>query len=203
MRQMVRTLIRSFQFLTLATVAMGTLLGAPGDADPRLMEADPALEKQTEIRPSSIPGAGNGLFALVRIKEGQTIGTYGGRLIRADEYPKGNAYIATIKECAYKAAGVYRYIDGKDTPSHVTRINFAPSKINGKSTQLQNSRIKQLCEAPYFIFVANRDIEPGEEIMSSYGPSYHYDRFMNIKAVQDFFCNKAKIDCSAGFKYDH
>lgn len=186
-----------------ATVAVAALYQLRAERDPRLLEADPKYEKQTEIRPSQIPGGGNGLYALVKIKEGETVGTYGGRLLKEDEYPSGNAYIATIKECAYKEAGPYRYIDGKETPSHVTRINFAPSKINGKDTQLQNARIKQLCKAPYFIFVANRDIEAGEEIWSSYGPSYKYNRFMKLKPVQEFFCKKAGIDCSKGFEFDH
>ena len=200
---MVRTRIRLLYPFLLLAISASALFGAPADGDPRILAPDPDLEKQTEIRPSLIPGAGNGLFALVKIKEGQTIGTYGGRLLKEGEYPKGNVYIATIKECAYKSSGDFRYIDGKDTPSHVTRINFAPSKINGTWTKLQNARIKQLCKSPYFVFVAVRDIEPGEEIMSSYGPSYNYERFMNIKPVQSFFCEKAKIDCAQGFTYDH
>ena len=38
-----------------------------------------------------------------------------------------------------------------------------PSEINGIQTDLQNATIKQICEYPYFIYIAVRDIEPGEE----------------------------------------
>jgi hypothetical protein len=38
------------------------------------------------------------------------------------------------------------------------------------NTHFQNAAIKQICEPPYFIFVALQDIEPGTEIRSSYGP---------------------------------
>lgn len=194
-----------FVRVVLIVLLLGPLASAVSteDKEPdRTLLADPKYEAQTEIRPSLIPGAGNGLFALVAIKEGEWIGTYGGRLLKKEEYPTGNAYIATIKECAYKAAGPFRYIDGKDTSSHVTRINFAPKKINGVWTKLQNARIRQLCKSPYFIFVATRDIKPGEEIMSSYGPSYNYDRFMGKKDVQQFFCKKAGIDCSSRFDFE-
>jgi len=44
---------------------------------------------------------------------------------------------------------------------NVSRINFAPNKINGIETHFQNAGIRQLCIYPYFVFVALRDIEPG------------------------------------------
>jgi hypothetical protein len=36
----------------------------------------------------------------------------------------------------------------------VSRINFAPSKINGKETDFQSAALAQLCDYPYVVFIA-------------------------------------------------
>ncbi len=191
-------------------VLCAALLALPGAA--RTAEQKPQLallrvnqqyESRTVIKKSTIPGAGNGLFAAAKIKKGEVIGELGGRLLPAADYPKGNHYIASVPECAREKLAPYRYIDAKDYGAHVSRINFAPSKINGRETHFQNAAIKQICEPPYFIFVALQDIEPGTEIWSSYGPNYDYDRFMQIPEVRDFFCGRMKIDCRQKFVYSH
>jgi len=166
-----------------------------------LLKIDKSYDKKTAVKKSTIPDAGNGLFAAVRIKKGEVIGELGGRLVRADAVPKDTHYLAAIPECAREKAGPYRYIDSKDYGAHVSRINFAPKRINGIETHFQNAAIKQLCQSPYFIFVALRDIEAGEEIWSSYGPRYDYDRFMRAPKARDFFCALARIDCRQ--KYDY
>ena len=168
-----------------------------------LLKIDQKYESRTVVKKSTIPGAGNGLYAAVKMKKGEVIGQLGGRLIAGDDYPHGNHYIATIPECAREETRPYVYIDSKDYGGHVSRINFAPSKINGKDTDFQNAAIKQLCVHPYFIFVALKDIEPGTEIWSSYGPHYDYGRFMNIPEVRDFFCGLRKIDCREGYAYSY
>jgi SET domain-containing protein len=168
-----------------------------------LLKIDKKYEAKTVVKKSTIPGAGNGLFAGVKIKKGEVIGQLGGRLIAADDYPQGNHYVATIPECAREETRPYVYIDSKDDGGHVSRINFAPSKINGRDTEFQNAAIKQLCVHPYFIFVALKDIEPGTEIWSSYGPHYDYGRFMNIPEVRDFFCGLRKIDCRERYAYSY
>jgi SET domain-containing protein len=150
-----------------------------------------------------IPNAGNGLFAAAQIKKDEVIGELGGRLVSDDNYPEGNPYIASIPECAWDKTHPYKYLDSKDYGGNVSRINFAPSKINGIETNFQNAGIKQVCEKPYFIFVALRDIEPGEEIWSSYGSKYEYDRFMMVPEVRDFFCGLLNINCAEEFTYSH
>jgi len=125
-----------------------------------LLKIDKKYETRTVVKKSTVPGAGNGLFAAVKIKKGEVIGQLGGRLVSDDDYPKGNHYLATIPECALEKTKPYKYIDSKDYGAHVSRINFAPSKINEKDTDFQNAAIKQLCDHPYFIFVALKDIAP-------------------------------------------
>ena len=168
---------------------------------PSQVKINKELDKRTVIKKSLIPGAGNGLFALVRIKKGEVIGHLGGRLL--EEFPQGNHYVGALIECAQKEAHPYKYVDSKDNGANASRINFAPSKINGIDTHFQNAGIKRLCKPPYFEFVALKDIAAGEEIWSSYGPNYDYERFMRIPEVRDFFCGLIKTDCREKFTYEH
>jgi SET domain-containing protein len=168
-----------------------------------ILKINQEYEKKTVIKKSRIPDAGNGLYAAVKIKKDETIGELGGRLVSDDDESQGNHYIASIPECAWEKTHPYKYIDAKEHGAHVSRINFAPSGINGIQTDLQNAAIKQICEYPYFIYIALRDIEPGEEIWSSYGPDYEYGNFMNIPEVRDFFCGLVKLDCRDGFTFSH
>jgi SET domain-containing protein len=167
-----------------------------------LLKINKELDKRTEVKKSLIPNGGNGLYARVPIKKGEVIGELGGRLLPADKYPQGNHYIAALLECAQKQAYPYVYLDAKDNGANVSRINFAPSKINGRDTNFQNAAIRRLCQPPYFEFYALRDIGAGEEIWSSYGPNYDYDRFMHAADVKDFFCRRAKIDCREKYSYE-
>jgi SET domain-containing protein len=167
----------------------------------RLLKINKELDKRTVIKPSRIPGSGNGLFAVVKIKKGEVIGELGGRLL--EEFPQGNHYVGALMECAQKEAHPYKYLDSKDHGANVSRINFAPNKINGVETHFQNAGIKRLCKAPYFEFVALQDIEAGAEIWSSYGPNYDYERFMRIPEVRDFFCGLIKTDCREKYSYEH
>jgi SET domain-containing protein len=155
------------------------------------------------VRKSTIPNAGNGLFAAVRIKEGEVIGELGGRLVTEDDPARSNHYIASLPECAWEKTRPYKYIDSKDYGAHVSRINFAPSEINGVQTNFQNAAIEQICQHPYFVFVALRDIEPGTEILSSYGADYEYDEFMKVPEVRHYFCGLLKIDCRKKFTYSY
>ena len=160
------------------------------------------LDKRTVIKPSAIPGSGNGLYAVVGIKKDEVIGELGGRLVTDEDYPVGNFYLASIPECAWEETEPYKFLDSKDHGGNVSRINFAPKKIKGLETNFQNAAIHQLCFYPYFIFVALKDIEPGTEIWASYGPYYSYDKFMYEPAVRDFFCGLLKTDCSEEYSFE-
>ena len=161
------------------------------------------LDRRTVIKPSKIPGAGNGLFAGVALRKGEVIGELGGQLRTEEDYPGGNYYIASIPECAWEETHPYRYLDSKHFGANVSRINFAPSKINGIDTNFQNAGIKRLCKPPYFEFVALKDIAGCEELWSSYGPNSDYERFMRIPEVRDFFCGLIKLDCREKYTYEH
>ena len=159
------------------------------------------LDRRTVIKPSKIPGAGNGLFAGVALRKGEVIGELGGQLRTEEDYPGGNYYIASIPECAWEETHPYRYLDSKHFGANVSRINFAPSKINGTKTGFQNAALVQLCVYPYVVFTALRDIDPGEEIWAGYGPHYDYS-FMAAKEVREFFCVLAKIECGEEYAFE-
>jgi len=202
MKKSIYTLI---VFLTVGFAAGGVVRRAgatPAQRKP-VLKINQEYDKRTVVKPSAIPNAGKGLFAAVKIKKGEVIGELGGRLIADNDPAKGNHYIAAIPECGWKKSRPYKSIDSKDYGGNVSRINFAPSEINGKKTHFQNAAIKQICQSPYFMFVALADIEPGAEIWSSYGPNYDYDNFMRAPAVRDFFCRLARADCQKKYSYKH
>jgi SET domain-containing protein len=186
----------------LVTKRLGTGAEKPVKLVP-VLKINKELDKQTVIKPSAIPNGGDGLYALVPIKKGEVIGELGGQLRTEEDYPTGNHYMATLLECAWEETKPYKYLDAKHFGANVSRINFAPSKINDIETHFQNAGIERLCTYPYFVFVALRDIEPGTEIWSSYGPNYDYDRFMYAPEVRGFFCGLAKIDCSKKYTFQH
>ena len=193
-------------FLFLAAPLLPTHVSMPSAQTPGkplpVLKINRELDKRTAIRPSTIPGAGNGLFAAALIKKGEVIGELGGRLVTDGDHAMGNHYIASIPQCAWKETTPYKYLDAKDYGGNVSRANFAPSKIDGIETKFQNAAIRQLCHYPYFEFVAVTDIEPGREIWTSYGPHYNYNRFMYVPEVRDFFCGKVKIDCRKRYTYE-
>ena len=194
-----------FSLLLIGIATIDVVRGAEEDKPPRLvpvLKIDEELDKRTVIKPSTIPGAGNGLYAAVAIKQGDVIGMLGGQLRSDEDYPPGNYYLASIPECAWEETKPYKYLDSKYFGAHVSRINFAPKTINGVETGFQNAALRQLCNYPYVIFVALRDLEPGKEIWASYGPYYHYDQFMYEPAVREFFCQQAKIDCRERYSFE-
>ena len=190
-----------FIVLLVASHAVVGSAETPGKTAP-VLKINKELDKRTVIRPSRIPNAGNGLFAVAFIKKGEVIGELGGRLVTDKDQAMGNHYIASIPRCAWGETKPYTSLDAKDYGGNVSRINFAPSKIDGIETHFQNAAISQLCHHPYFVFVALKDIKPGEEIWASYGSHYDYDKFMYVPEVRDFFCHKLKIDCRKKYSYE-
>ena len=191
--------------ILISTFSLDVIRADEQEQPPRLvpiLKIDEGLDKRTAIKPSLIPGGGNGLYAATAIKQGDVIGMLGGQLRTDEDYPAGNYYLASIPECAWEETKPYKYLDAKHFGAHVSRINFAPKTINGIDAGLQNAALRQLCNYPYVIFVALRDIEVGTEIWSSYGPYYPYDQFMYEPAVREFFCHQAKIDCRETYSFE-
>ena len=173
-----------------------------GRAKGPILMANPVLDQRTVIAPSKIPGSGFGLYARVRIKQGEIIGELGGQLVEEPDLENPSAYLAGLPDCAFTVVPPYRYLDSKDHGGNVSRANFAPRTINGRETNLQNAKIDRVCTSPWVLFVATRDIEAGEEIWASYGPHYYYERFMYAPPVRDFFCGLIGLDCTKEFEFE-
>lgn len=168
----------------------------------RVFTGDPALDARTYVAPSRIPGAGNGLFAARAIHKDEVIAEMGGRLVFHDRFPREKrGYLFDVPPCARRDLWPYDALDGSVHGGRASKINFAPRVINGKETGFQNARGWTMCRRPYVYFAAERDIEAGEEILTSYGPIYDYD-FMTFPEVRDHFCKIASLDCSIRFDWE-
>jgi hypothetical protein len=168
----------------------------------RVFTGDAALDGKTYVAPSRIPGAGNGLFAARDLKEGEVIAEMGGRLVFHGRVPREKrGYLFAAPSCARWDLWPYDALDGTVHGGRASRINFAPGTINGRETGFQNARGTTMCRRPYVAFRALREIPRDEEILTSYGQIYDYG-FMEYPAVQDHFCKKAGVDCTARFDWE-
>ena len=167
-----------------------------------LLKVNEELEKRTVIKPSTIPNAGNGLFAVVRIRKGEVIGELGGRFVPEEEDTSGNHYIAGILECAWKETYPYTGLDAREFGGR-SRINFAPSKINGIRYPLPERGDPAALHVSLFCLFCFARHRAGRGNLASYGPSYDYDRFMNERDVRAFFCGLLNMDCSEEYRYEH
>ena len=170
---------------------------------PHAVADDGPHPELVEIRPSHIPGAGDGLFAKTFIPKGTYIGFYEGEYVTEEEAAaiegKPSDYLFFIPDCANES--YYESIAG-DVNHYVSKVNFGPKEINGKPTDLQNVDFDLHCEEPYARLVAVRDIEAGEELLSDYGPDYPY-WFMDLPQVQDYFLGAATIEPAEEFGWDY
>jgi len=113
-----------------------------------------------EVKPSTIAGAGLGLFARCRIEVEDTIGWYTGERITWDELRagvySGSDYILALTSKHLivgegERANYTRYINHSDAPNAFLVV----------STRWKTAR-----------FEAIRVIEPGEEVFFNYGEDY-------------------------------
>lgn len=118
-------------------------------------------EEAFEIKESTIPGAGLGLFARTTIHPGDTIGPYVGKILsdaQANREPYVNSlYLVWVcKDC---------WIYGEPPYANYTRfINHDEKRPNTElvtSSRWKKARI-----------IAIRKIQPGHEIFFDYGESY-------------------------------
>ena len=122
---------------------------------PRLL-----TEQDFEVRTSTIPGIGQGLFTLTTVYRGDTIGPYTGRVL-SDAEAETEPYVSSLYNLWVcrdhwiwgegPEASYTRYINHSDEPN--ARIVV--------STRWKKARIEAL-----------RRIWPGREVFIDYGPEY-------------------------------
>jgi len=122
------------------------------------------LEKDLEIKTSTIPGAGKGLFTNVFIAKGTRIVEYKGTVTAWDVVKDDptNAYIYFVKP--------NHVIDARDHPKMMARyVNDAKGLVRTKSrtnnAQFQNDGLR-------VYIIATKNIAAGEEILVEYGKKY-------------------------------
>lgn len=128
-----------------------------------------------EVKPSKIPGAGDGLFTKKSIKKGEKIVEYLGEIIDYQEYVKRS------KEDKY---GYMLYVDKKacidaySTPHFVARYANDAKGLKRVPGLDNNSEYLIFDKRAYI--VAKRDIKVGEEIFVAYGKAYWEDVKHNL-----------------------
>ena len=122
------------------------------------------LEKQLEVKESTIPGAGLGLFTNLFIAKGTRIVEYKGRMTtwKAVEHDYKNGYIFSIDPNHVIDAKTYKKALGR-------YANDAHGLVRKKGI---NNNSRYVAEG-YKIFIeAVKDIPPASEILVSYGKEY-------------------------------
>ena len=124
------------------------------------------------VAPSTIAGAGLGLFAEQAFVEDESLGPYTGEVISFEELEagrfSGSDYLLAVSERYLIAAegpkaNYTRYINHSETPNALLIV----------SARWKSAR-----------FVATREIMPGEEIFFDYGEAYWQESAQKPVAVE-------------------
>ncbi len=113
-------------------------------------------EHHFEVAPSTISGCGEGLFSLVTLQRGDTIGPYLGKII-TDAQSERSPYIDShyllwvCRDCLIVGENYTRYVNHSAKPNAQFVV----------STRWKKARIEAL-----------KRIRPGEEIFIDYGPDF-------------------------------
>ena len=122
------------------------------------------LEKELEIRTSTIPDAGKGLFTKIPISKGTRIVEYKGTVTTWDVVKDDptNSYIYFLKP--------NHVIDARHHPRSFARyINDARGLVRSKS---RTNNAQFVNDGLRVYIVATRDIQAGEELFVEYGNKY-------------------------------
>ena len=136
---------------------------------------------RVEVRPSLIPGAGDGCFAIEDIPQGFVIDEYRGDimpLVKAERRRGGGGrFLADIESPKPDHSHLVVVVDAK-SKAPCTRANHSERFPNAYAEKMKarvdnNSRVSQS------LYVrADRFLQAGEEIFWDYGPSYPTEDFV-------------------------
>ena len=122
------------------------------------------LEKELEVKPSTIPGSGQGLFTKIFIEKGTRIIEYKGKVTTWKEVKDDwdNVYLYTINP--------RHVIDARNQKRSLARyVNDAKgiTRVKGitNNAEFYNEGLKAFV-------IATKNIQPGEEILVNYGKPY-------------------------------
>lgn len=109
------------------------------------------IEKQIEIKPSTIVKAGDGVFTKIALKKNQAIGIYTGTIVTQAQAELSN------KSIELKVPKTI-FVDGKKKGNWTSKLNH-PTGVRANVKFLQNGKI-----------ITTRSVKPGEELFVNYGP---------------------------------
>ncbi|CAH0375900.1 unnamed protein product [Pelagomonas calceolata] len=126
--------------------------------------------RRLRVAPSTVKGAGEGLFATERIAADETIGFYRGEVLTLRE-------ALQLKDRDYLMGGFgpNAHVDASKAfamPGRYVNDAFDPTRLNARFDKSRKTRSARV--------VALRDIVEGEEIFASYGRSYWSARGVDV-----------------------
>lgn len=117
-----------------------------------------------EVRPSTIPGAGRGLFALRHYHKNERVGIYRGKLLSPDDALRASKYTYfMLRPSDSKWKLEEKIIDGDCDDNDMRFINHKDDSPNCVARLLRNGSV---------CIYARRAIKPGEELFFDYGYSF-------------------------------
>jgi len=142
----------------------------PKTADEKYVERE-----LIEMRPSSVPGAGTGVFTKNDILANTDLGYYRGEHLTNEEFNKKfsdsglGTYVLTLNDPS--DSNTKFYVDGLKKGNWTSRINSPKGTMNKANIVFYtDGRV-----------VSKRNIKAGEELFVGYGPKYWNNRYWKNK----------------------
>ena len=118
------------------------------------------------VAPSTIEGAGMGVFALRDIKKNELLGEYKGKLLTQERFENKKIHLKYIWQLEDEDGDVIAYIDGANKKfSNWTRY------VNCPCTQKQEN-VKPIQRYFKMFYYSSKNIKKDDELFIWYGPEY-------------------------------
>lgn len=150
--------------------------------------------KFLEIKESTIPGAGRGVFARKRLEEGTSLGFYSGKILTKREHenmsPTDASYVVTL-QWKRKVRGRRQHIivDGNVSGNMLSIINDGPHSGHEANLEMDDGGV----------LYTTKVVEEGEELFWNYGNNYWGSEKKN-SAEEKVSSNKTKEIFEFGFR---
>jgi hypothetical protein len=134
------------------------------------------------VAPSTIAGAGLGLFTSLALDAGDIVVLYNGDLLLPHEYqarypdPTASHYCLALNPQMFQLQNNLPelMVDARGTQSGLGRYINDPHNVPGKAPNVQFARAQGPNNVFVPVIVATRAIEPGEELLISYGGNTYW-----------------------------
>jgi hypothetical protein len=138
-------------------------------------------QKKLRILPSTLPGAGKGLFAVDRKAPTDGILFRSGDLIV--EYGGEHVLRATLDERYGSFTAPYGLADGRNAEDGAC-VRGAGTLCNHGNSRVANARFSHNRAANVFKIVATKTIRNGTEILVNYGRDYRFDEDVRAETTR-------------------